>query len=295
MSTRTLTEENLYEIKKAGIDAIEVCVPAAENKKINFIELKKIAEKTGIMLWSYHLQFMNSPEISNIDISNQNKAERELAIKHQSELIKRGAEAGIDKFVIHPCSYEPITEDIREEKIKCSLDSLAALSDVADICGGVIAVEDLPRTNLCNTTEEMLHFMNENDKLRICFDTNHLLKGEYVDFIKKLGDKIITMHVSDYDFVNERHWLPGEGLIDWAMFMDEFEKIGYQGVWMYEIGLRTPMGVSRERNLTYEDVYKNAKSIFKKEKPWIIGKMQENIDIGYYPGYEDIIKNKYIW
>ena len=43
MSTRTLTEENLLEIKKSGIDAIEVCVPAVENKNINFKELKRKA------------------------------------------------------------------------------------------------------------------------------------------------------------------------------------------------------------------------------------------------------------
>ena len=35
------------------------------------------------------------------------------------------------------------------------------------------------------------------------------------EFLKSLNKKIETLHVSDYDFINERHWLCGEGKIDW--------------------------------------------------------------------------------
>lgn len=44
------------------------------------------------------------------------------------------------------------------------------------------------------------------------------------------------MHISDYDFVNECHWLPYEGRIDWAAFRrDLHEKAGCDGVLMYEV------------------------------------------------------------
>ena len=102
-------------------------------------------------------------------------------------------------------------------------------------CGAVIAVEDLPRTCLGNTSDDIRKLISVNDKLRVCFDTNHLLEEDNIEFMKKLADKIITLHISDYDFLNERHWLPGEGKLDWAAMFSTLKEIGYNGVWMYEI------------------------------------------------------------
>ena len=51
-----------------------------------------------------------------------------------------------------------------------------------------------------------------------------------------LGSRIITTHISDHDYVDERHWLPGEGKIDWMRMLAAFETIGYEGVFNYELG-----------------------------------------------------------
>ena len=142
------------------------------------------------------------------------------------------------------------------------MDSLDRLAEMAFAEGVTIAVEDLPRTCLGNTADEIAEIISVNDKLRVCFDTNHLLKDNNVNFMRTLGDKIITVHISDYDFINERHWLPGEGKVDWKDFMTEFNNIGYDGVWMYELGLECPPTIVRDRNLTFVDFYQNANSIF---------------------------------
>ena len=42
---------------------------------------------------------------------------------------------------------------------------------------------------------------------------NHLLGESHTDFMKALKHNIITTHLSDYDGVDERHWLPGEGIV----------------------------------------------------------------------------------
>ena len=46
--------------------------------------------------------------------------------------------------------------------------------------GQVIAVEDLPRTCLGRESSEMLELISVNDKLRVCFDTNHLLQKDEI-------------------------------------------------------------------------------------------------------------------
>ena len=53
--------------------------------------------------------------------------------------------------------------------------------------------------------------------------------------MKKLGKDIITLHISDYDFVDERHWLPKEGKTDWDSLIKALVECGYDGVWMYEV------------------------------------------------------------
>ena len=90
-----------------------------------------------------------------------------------------------------------------------------------------------------------MYIMKANDKLRVCYDTNHLLGEAPLDFIKKIGPKIITLHVSDYDFINERHWLPGEGDNDWQAVYSALSDVGYNGVWMYEVGLLPPKTIER--------------------------------------------------
>ena len=76
-----------------------------------------------------------------------------------------------------------------------------------------------------------------------------------------MGNKIVTTHVSDYDFVNERHWLPGEGDVNWQELYGALKDIGYSGPWLYELGLGTKNSIIRQRDLTLEDVYNNAVEI----------------------------------
>lgn len=52
---------------------------------------------------------------------------------------------------------------------------------------------------------------------------NKIPSGEIKHEINKLSmkstDTYLTreLHVSDYDIVDEKHWLPGEGEVDWEM------------------------------------------------------------------------------
>jgi len=83
-----------------------------------------------------------------------------------------------------------------------------------------------------------------------------------VDFIRKVGKKIITTHVSDYNFINEQHWLPGEGENDWQAIYQALQEVGYTDVWLYELGFGSTKKITRERALTCEDFVRNAKEIF---------------------------------
>ena len=114
----------------------------------------------------------------------------------------------------------------------------------------------------------------------ICFDTNHLFGEDTAEFVRKVGDKLITLHVSDYDFVNERHWLPGEGKIDWQSLLKALNEVGYQGPWLYEIGAKCPNSILRDRDLTCEDFVRNANELFQGKAPTVFSKPKPNL--GYW-------------
>lgn len=154
---------------------------------------------------------------------------------------------------------------------------MSKLSHIASECGAVIAVEDLPRTCLGRDSDEILQLISVDEKLRVCFDTKHLLTENNADFIRKVGSKIITLHVSDYDFINERHWLPGEGKVDWNSLLDALQEIGYNGMWLYEVAFKSPKTIIRERDLTCEDFVKNAKELFLHKKLSVFCKHIKNL------------------
>ena len=128
-----------------------------------------------------------------------------------------------------------------------------------------------------NCSKEILELISAHENLRVCFDTNHLLSEDICDFIRNVGDKIVTTHISDYDYINERHWLPGEGSIDWKSVVSAFEEVGYDGYWLYEMELETPWSIERERNLTYSDFKYNYSSLMKKETPKKFGEAKKNL------------------
>lgn len=204
-----IIDRQLFEAyRNAGIEAMEISAPSDAYENINYEQLEKLSLQTGIELWSYHLPF---GPFDKIDISNRETYK--YTIEYFGELIKKSSQIGIKRFIIHP-SGEPIDDGERSERLQCAREGLETLAETARKNNAIIAVEDLPRTCLGKNSDEIAELIGDNDNLKVCFDTNHLLGEDPVEFIHKLGKKIITTHISDYDFVNERHWLPGEGKLN---------------------------------------------------------------------------------
>ncbi len=253
---------------RAGIEAVEFSFATDVYATYDFAEGAKLARACGMDPWSAHLPFL--PFQSN-NIASLDPQVRKNTLAYQSDLLRRFGEAGIPLAVIHP-SGEPNAPEKRAEMIECAKDSLAALAEVAAREGITLAVEDLPRTCLGNTAEEIAELITADSRLRVCFDTNHLLTQDNDQFMRALKDKIVTLHVSDYDFINERHWLPGEGKVDWVRFMDVLDEIGYDGVFMYELGFAAPQTILRPRDLTAEDFVRNAKELEARAPLTVIGR-----------------------
>ena len=261
----TLTDSVFEEYRDAGIKYMEISLKNIENyndpdEKTEVIishdtdKIKSAAIRNNVIIWSLHLPF----GAGYYDISCEETEKRQNAVQKYSRLIGYASEIGAKIAVLHP-SFEPIEDRFREERIKLSTDSLYILSEVAKKYGIKLAVENLPRTCLGRTGDEIMKLISADESLGVCFDVNHLLLQSHKDFVSEVRNKIITVHISDYDFIDECHLLPGKGKIDWKELIGLLKDVGYNGPFMNEV--RGRMRIEKSDCCTYEEIFNTNKKM----------------------------------
>ncbi len=190
------------------------------------------AANYGVKIRSVHLPF--SP-FEEIDPASADARIREEFISLQRELIGISAQCGAEIAVVHP-SGEPYSDATRGENLKRSIESMSILGEIAKENGMLLAVENLPRSCILRDCAEIEAFKAQIPDVHFVFDSNHSLRDSNEDIINAMGNRIIATHISDYDFVDEKHWLPGEGKNDWQKIIQCLEQVDYSGTWNYEIG-----------------------------------------------------------
>ena len=251
-----LNDETAGTMSAGGVYVLELDMPAEDYPSANLHQTAEIAKRHGIEIASIHLPI--APQ-HMYDVTNKHATAG--AMPFQIELIKRGCEIlGVKHIVIH-AGGEPLQEEERVERVERAGEKLPLLADVAEKYGADICIEVLPRTCLGRDSDEILAMLKYDDRLRVCLDTNHIFRESEVDFIRKVGKKIATTHISDRDDINERHWLPGEGVVDWVGV------IGDADDWISECGLDPMPTIIRERALPFAELYKNAQEVFARRTP----------------------------
>lgn len=249
--------EDLFALyQKAGIHAMELCATSAAYTSLPYKSIARWAKQYAVTPWSLHLPFTGE----QTDISALDRSAQRAAVALHTEWIKRIAECGVRHFIIHP-SEDPFDASEREERLLTAQESLFTLADVATSCGGLLAVENPPNGGLGKSAVEMARLTEIDPRLGICLDTGHLFGEEPVSFIHRLGSKIITLHVADYDRAEGCRLLPGEGRLNWSAIAQALAVNDYRGVWMYALNLDT-----LPRALTFEELVANAKEIFAFQK-----------------------------
>ncbi len=260
LSTRNkfFSSELFTKYRDGGMEYMEIALTSEQYEALDFDEVASLSKDNDVKIWTIHLPYSL---FVRVDLSRPELAAG--TVEFYGDIIRKGSAIGVERYVVHP-SGEPVETDAAQRALRmdCAKKHLAALADIAECYGATIAVEDLPRSCLGRTIAEMDEILSAHTSLRICLDTNHLLTEKVPDFIRHFGDRIVTTHISDCDFVNERHWLPGEGDNDWQDIFSAFREVNYSGIWLYEVGFACPDTIVRERELECADFINNAKEIF---------------------------------
>lgn len=224
--------ENWRRARNCGFENIEICYRDSFQMEEMLESGDRVyhhAVEAGMTAATAHLPFLQP-----WDVSSANVAERARAIQWQKEIIDHISNFGIPLAVLHP-SFEPIAEEERAHRLALSAEAISILGAYANSRGVTLAVENLPRTCLGRDAEEMLTLTDCGKSAKICMDVNHLLRETHAQYLEKLGPYIVHTHFSDYDRVDEKHLLPGNGIIDWQMLIAMLDRAGYQGNYLVEI------------------------------------------------------------
>lgn len=231
---RPLDRNAVKAMRESRIAGFEITPANFENDPAGALraELKAMFAEAGKLAPTYHLPFTRLDDVSDAD-----EAVRLCAVGRQLRCLDEAYFFGAGIVVLHP-SCEPFCGD-RGVHILQLAKSLAELAPALAARGQTVALEWLPRGCLGNSLVELELIMSLAAGLPVgvCLDLNHLMSAhrELPAVIETFGSRLLELHVSDYDGVDERHWMPGEGVIDWPEVMAALRRIGFEGVFNYEL------------------------------------------------------------
>lgn len=139
--------------------------------------------------------------------------ERQAGIELVSNRIEMVAELGGDVIIMH-VPQEPDATGERPpfwDRLRGSLDALQPLAVKRAVR---IALENLGSRNF--GVIEKLFSMYGPGYLGLCYDSGHgNMTGDGLDWLDKLKDRLISLHLHDNDGEKDEHKLPFTGTIDW--------------------------------------------------------------------------------
>lgn len=140
-------------------------------------------------------------------------------------------------LVLHlgvPLAQQPDARDNRRDAV---LRSLEALREAARGSGVHLALEVIP--NALSSARALVTVIEEEleaTDLGICLDSGHAyLMGDLVDAIEDVAGHLVTTHLHDNRRESDDHLVPFDGGIDWAETAMTLQKVGYEGVWLFEL------------------------------------------------------------
>jgi sugar phosphate isomerase/epimerase len=237
-----LERDHLVEIAAHGFDAVEVFAVKSHfdyRDRRAAIALAEWLDDTRLKLHSMHAPIARDYAAGawkdNLSLAATDDARRKAAVDETLAVLDVAAAVPFSTLVLHGGIPEPYG-GAADNHVGSLVRSLEELAPVAERYSVRLAVEVIP--NAISTPGALVELV-ESDldaELGICMDVGHArLMGDVVDAIETCSGHLVTTHIHDNRGRNDDHLMPGKGSIDWDATLLAFQKIGYDGVWMFEL------------------------------------------------------------
>lgn len=238
-----LDREHLVEVAAHGFEAVELCAtrthfdyrdPAAADRLAEWLD------DTRLVLHSVHAPMADGYRAgawgTAYSTAAADETRRREAVDECRAALALAARVPFQYLVVHlgvPTEYARPGDNQRDQMLR----SVEALHEAAAATGVRLALEIIP--NALSSADALVALIEDTLDLPgvgICVDTGHArLQGDVVEAIETCSGHVLTTHLHDNLGRQDDHRLPFEGDIDWPAALLAFQKVGYDGRWIFEL------------------------------------------------------------
>jgi sugar phosphate isomerase/epimerase len=239
-----LQKAHLLEIAASGFDAVELF---ATRSHFDYHDpdavgsLKDWLAEARLDLHSVHAPitdvFANGRPQRTFSTAVRDNDARKATLHEMQTALNIAKSIPFEFFVVHlgvPVAQHPALDDNNRE---AAVRSIEQIHEMADAVGVKVALEVMGNSlSTAFDLVEMLERSFEGADLGICMDVGHAhILGDTAEAIETTSEFLVTTHIHDNRRHSDDHLVPFQGSINWAEAIMAFEKIGYDGVLMYEV------------------------------------------------------------
>ena len=239
-----LTRDHLALVARHGFDAVEVFATRTHFDYRDDTTVTALAgwlQETRLELHSIHAPIAEAVRrgqmVAPYSTASGDEARRKIAVDEARAALALASRIPFRFLVLHlgvPANTNPPANDNQPAAARRSLEEIA---EAAQAVGVQVAVEVIP--NALSTPGALVRLLEDDTEeldAGICLDYGHAhLMGDIGEAIEEVSGHLITTHVHDNRRRADDHLPPFGGSIDWDLAMMETQKIGYDGVLMFEV------------------------------------------------------------
>jgi len=239
-----LQKEHLVEIAAHGFEAVEVFATRSHfdyHDAAAISSLDRWLAESKLTLHSVHAPitdvFTNGKGLRTFSTATRDGDARHATLYEIDAALHIARTVPFKFLVVHlgvPIAQHPAANDNNRE---AAIRSIEAIHALAEPLGVQVALE-LMGNGLSTAPDlvELLEGAFESTNIGICMDVGHAhILGDTAEAVEITSEYLITTHIHDNRGMSGDHLVPFQGSIDWAATVMTLEKIGYDGVLMYEV------------------------------------------------------------
>jgi sugar phosphate isomerase/epimerase len=239
-----LQKSHLLDIAASGFEAVEVFATRSHfdyHDDAAIRSLKGWLKEAMLGLHSVHAPitdvFANGRGQRNFSTAVRDNDARKATMHEMSVALNIAKVVPFEFLVVHlgvPVVQNPGPEENNRE---AAIRSVEEILEMAEAMGVKVALEVMG--NDLSTAPDLVDILErsfDGANLGICMDVGHAhILGDTAEAIETTSEYLVTTHIHDNRRQTDDHLVPFQGNINWPATIMAFEKIGYDGVLMYEV------------------------------------------------------------
>ena len=217
-------QERVKMIKDAGFDATSVWWEEDDDERRRLRHLApRLVRGAGLALDNIHVPYRGCSALWSHTLEV-----RRAAVNRHISWVRDCAEHTVPVMVMHVTGGTAASGANPH-----GIDSLRRILEVAEDLGVTVGLENTRGPERVGVLLDAL----DSPFLGLCYDVSHdwLWHDSPCELLRTWGRRLVAAHIGDTDGVLDRHWVPGEGAIDFARPARTFDWETFRGTLMFEV------------------------------------------------------------